>query len=456
MTGALVSGRITQLTDILEMNNQELSEYLKKLEMENPLVELREDRNAEGLLMTDVQRKLVWLSGSDEQNRVYYQQEMEDDEDPEVWKLPMDPEDDLAEFVCAQLLPSCNDEKDREILYFLANSLDENGYLSEDIPQIQEKFRIQEAEAKRYMYLLQSADPAGIGARTLRECLLLQLDRLPSDMVIARRIILECLDLLSENRIAKIAIRLGISMEEAEENCRLIRKLNPRPGSGFSARENLRYLQPDVTVIRFQDYFQVMLNDTNYPRIHISSYYKKLLKDEELSEEAASYIRDHLNQARWVRRSIELRGNHLVNLMKCLIQEQKAFFEKGPDYRKTIDLAGLQQQLGLSEEEVKALCKDKYVQCHWGIFPLVFLLARGESIRAHIQLVKDEDPAAQARQAIRHIIAREDKRHPASDQKITDQLQEMGIQISRRTVAKYRSQMGIREASGRREWPEEE
>ena len=452
---ALVAGKITGAMEILEMTGQDLNEYLKKLEMENPLVELKQRQEENTSRETDIQRKLAWLDASDEQNRVYYQQDMEADEDPEVWKVPESSEDSLADFVCSQLLPACVTEKDREVIYFLANSLDERGYLGEELSHIAAKFRISATEANRYLYLLQSADPAGIGARNLRECLLLQLDRLPMDMVIARRIILECLEFLGENRIAKIAIRLGISLEEAEENCRIIRRLNPKPGSGFSARENLRYLQPDVTVVRFRDYYQVMLNDTSYPRIHISSYYRGLLEDPELSAEAASYIRNHLEQACWVRDMIELRGELLVAAAKFLLQRQALFFDRGTEYRKQVSGEEMAETLGITMEELRALFKDKYMQCHWGIYPLGYLLTSGDGMRQEIHLLPEDDPAEQAREGIRQIIAAEDKRHPVSDQKITDQLREMGIQISRRTVAKYRAQMGIREASGRREWPED-
>ncbi len=456
MSGALVSGRMMQPADILAMNSQELNEYLRKLELENPLVELRGGQDYSTERLADVQRKLEWLDRFDEQNRVYYEQDAEDEEDPEDWRVPVDPEDNLADFVCAQILPSCPTEKDRDVIYFLANLLDEDGYLREDIRQLEEKLNLQTAEAQRYLYQLQSVDPAGIGARNLRECLLLQLDRLPLDMVIARRIVLECLDLLGENRIAKIAIRLGISLEEAEENCQVIRHLNPKPGSGFSARENLRYLEPDVTVVRFQDYYQVVLNDHSSPRIHTNGYYKKLMKDPNVSSEVVDYISSQLSQARWVRSAVEARGEYLVELTKILVREQSAFFEKGTDYRRHLSLETVMKQIGLGEEELKALCKDKYVQCHWGIFPMIFLMFRADSVLPEIQKLRDEDPVVQAKQAIRHIISQEDKRHPASDQKITNRLAEMGITISRRTVAKYRAQMGFRDASGRREWPDEQ
>ncbi len=442
----VLSQRMIQSAEILQMNNQELELFIKKQEMENPLIEL-EDTQEEDHRKSDLQRKLEWLEATDGQNRVYYREEREEEEEREEWNISVEEEESLADFVLSQLTPLCESERDRDILYFMANSLDSRGYLEESLRTIGERFDLSEAEASHYLYLLQSVEPAGIGARNLRECLLLQLDRMQPSFPMARRIVLECLEMLGRNQIPQIGSCLGLSIEETQENCEIVRQLNPKPGSGFSSRENLRYVQPDVTVIKFQDYFQVLLNDNAYPKIVINSYYSRMLKEDN-SEEVQEYIRGKLKQAEWLSHCISQRGTTLLEVTRTIVAFQEAFFERGPGNRRPMRLQDVAEALDIHESTVSRAVRDKYLQCSWGIYPLNYFFAKAVGAASGRPVSTPERIQMQ----IRAIVEGEDKQHPLSDQKIADRLAAQGFAISRRTVAKYRAEMGLREASGRKEF----
>ncbi len=436
--------RVIQSAEILQMNTQELTAYLKQQELENPLVDL-EDVREETTSASRQQRRLEWLNSADEQNRVYYREEYEEEQEREAWNVLVEEDGGLPEYVLSQLSPFLQNKKEEEILYFMAYSLDSRGYLTESLHSLAERFAMEEADMARYLYLLQSAEPAGVGARNLSECLLLQLDRLSGDTSVARRIVMECLELLGENQLAKIGQILGISPEEVKENCRLVQSLNPKPGSGFSDRENLRYIQPDVTVVKFEEYFQVIINDSSYPGIVINSYYSHLL-EEDVPEETKEYIRNKSGQAEWLIQCIEHRKDTLTTVTKAMVEWQHLFFENGPGYRQVMSLEDIAGKTGLHVSTIGQAIRDKYIQCTWGIFPMNYFFPRPASATEETE----KDSSGQIKEQIRKIIEAEDKRKPMSDQKIMDQLVAAGFRISRRTVAKYRTELGFAEASGRK------
>ena len=441
----VLSQRMILSGEILQMTTQELERYIKQQEMENPLIELEEEKETVDS-GSELRRKLEWLNAADEQNRVYYREEYEEFSGQESWNVSRDLEDSLAEFVLAQLVPYFTTERDEEVLYYLAYSLDSRGYLEESIEQVAKRFGLRETEAAHYLYLLQSVEPAGIGARSLQECLLLQLDRRPDTSSTARLIVMECLNLLGKNQIPRIASHLGVSIEEVLRETEMIRMLDPKPGSCFSDREHLRTILPDVTVIKFQDYFQVMINDSSCPQIHINSYYRSLL-DEDTSEETKDYIRTKLNQADWVVHCIEQRNKTLSSVTKSIVEWQRSFFEKGPGNRVPMRLTDIADRLGIHESTVSRAVHEKYLQCSWGIFPMNYFFTRAVGAETEDNLTPER-----IKEEIRRIIAGEDKRKPLSDQKIADALTASGMGISRRTVAKYRQDMNLPGTGGRRDF----
>lgn len=440
----VLSQRMIQSVEILQMNVQELDHFLKELTLENPLVELEDNRDTPPQ-KSDMQRKLEWLEAADEQNRVYYGQECEEEQERDVWNLPSE-EENLPQYVLSQLIPLAKNGQEERIYHYLAYSLDSRGYL-EDMPQgLCQEFGLTQEQAQAYLTIFQSVEPAGVGAADLTECLLLQLRRYNQRHALAEDIVSQYLELLGKNQLPRIANLTGASLDRVEEASQLIRSLNPIPGSGFSSREHLRYILPDVTVVKFQGYFEVLLNDNSYSKVVLSHYYVQMLK-EDPSPETQSYIGEKLRQAEWVISCIQQRGNTLQAVARALVECQMEFFEQGPGHLQPLRLLDVAEKIGVHESTVSRAVRDKYLQCTWGIYPMNYFFTRNVTSQGS-QVWTPE----RIRDKMRELMDAEDKKKPLSDQKLADLLKEAGAGISRRTVAKYRMEMGIADASGRKHY----
>ncbi len=441
----VLSQRMIQSVEILQMNVQELDQFLKELTLENPLVELEDNRDTPPR-KSDMQRKLEWLEAADEQNRVYYGQECEEEQERDAWNLPAEEEEDLPQYVLSQLIPLAQSRQEERIYHYLAYSLDSRGYL-EDMPQgLCREFGLTQDQAEAYLTLFQSVEPAGVGAADLTECLLLQLRRQNQDHGLAEIIVSRHLELLGKNHLPRIASLTGASLDQVEDASQLIRSLHPFPGSGFSSREHLRYILPDVTVVKFQGYFEVLLNDNSYSKAVLSHYYVRMLK-EDPSPETQNYIGEKLRQAEWVLSCIRQRGNTLLSVARTLVECQKEFFEQGPGHLQPLRLLDVAEQIGVHESTVSRAVRDKYLQCTWGIYPMNYFFTRNVTSQGSQVWTPEK-----IRDKMRELMDAEDKKKPLSDQKIADLLKEAGAGISRRTVAKYRMEMGIADASGRKQY----
>lgn len=433
-----LSEKMIQSLQILQMNTQELEEYLKEKELENPLIEL-EENSGDSEEQNDFQEKLEWLAKSDEQNRIYYQDEQNEQREEREF---LEEERGLPEYVLSQLIPFLKTEKDSEIYEFLAYSLDERGYLIDNVEELADKFFLSVEEMKVYIDRLKKCDPMGVGAADLKECLLLQLLRRENENQIVKQIVEHYLVELGKNQIPQIAKALKISRAEVVKACEEIRKLNPKPAQGFASRNHLSYLVPDVTVVKFKEYFEIILNERNAYNRPFSSYYLSLMK-EDSSIEVKEYLQEKYKQAQWIFQCVASRKDTMMKICRILVEEQKEFFEKGSVYLKPLRMQELAKKAGIHESTVSRAVKEKYLQCSWGIFPINYFFA--QSVSAKETQIKDA-----VRKELQRIIEQENKSHPLSDQKIAEKMQEKGISISRRTVAKYRGQMGIADAGGRK------
>ena len=256
-----LSPQMMQSMEILQMGSQELLEYIENQVQENPVLEMEEKYTGkdEGV---DLQRKLEWLESTDAQNRVYHQQDSEDDGTDPVsnYGNADETEENLYLYVLSQLELLDLEPELLEAGRFLVESLNQNGWLDEPLEDLAVQMEKPLVLAARALEIVQSLEPAGVGARTLSECLVLQLNR-REDSGLAIRIAQDYLDPLSKNRYGFIAKALGATQEQVYAACELIRSLNPRPGGGFAARENLIYINPDIFVVNFPDHFELLTND---------------------------------------------------------------------------------------------------------------------------------------------------------------------------------------------------
>jgi len=439
-----------QSANILQMSSAELEAYIKELAVENPVVDLDENHMTDGSDRQkpeeDIRRKLEWLESTDRQNRVYYTDDYEEDGDRDQWNFSTDTGEGLEEYLLSQIMVKDIDAGDREVLEYMICCLDSKGYFKENMADVCARFEISEDRGRELLGILQTLEPAGICARNLSECLMLQLDRKQMKAPLARRIIIEYLDLLGKNQLHVIARKLKVPVEEVLEACELIRGLNPKPGSAFASRENLKYITPDVTVVKLSNYYEILLNEYMYPKITVSSYYRKMLGDD-TPKEAKAYISDKVSQAEWVISCISQRNKTMLEVTKAIVDLQELFFAKGPGHLKPMGLADVAERTGVHESTVSRAVRDKYLQCSWGVYPVSYFFSR--KVAASGQKAVN---AQAVQEKIKEIIAGENRQKPYSDRIIGEELEKLGIHISRRTVAKYREACGIRDASGRKQY----
>jgi len=263
------------------------------------------------------------------------------------------------------------------------------------------------------------------------------------------------LDMVAKNQIPAIARALHLSSGEAAGYCQIIKSLNPKPGVSFSSRDQLRYIIPDVTIVKFKDHFDILLNESMYPGIEVNSYYRQMNQAPD-SQELKEYLGNKIRQAEWVKQCITQRSKTMMDVSRVILERQEAFFSHGPNYLKPLRMTDIAEILGIHESTVSRAVSKKYLQCSWGVYPMNFFFSRNVGTSTS-STEKSDDPskavtARKIKQLLHEIIAEENKKKPYSDRLLGEKLTEKGISISRRTVAKYREEEGIPDASGRKEY----
>lgn len=252
------------------------------------------------------------------------------------------------------------------------------------------------------------------------------------------------LDLVAKNQLPVIAKQLKIPVDEVSRCCKLIKKLNPKPGSSFCSREQLSYIVPDVTLVKFKDHFEILLNEYLYPDIQVNGYYKQLSKEQN-DPETSAYLQDKIRQAEWVRDCISKRSNTLLNVSRSILHFQEDFFTNGDRHLKPLRLCDVAQELDIHESTVSRSVRGKYLQCIWGVYPMNYFFSKGLSAAG-----SEDMSVTRIKQALADVVAQENKQKPYSDRALGEELEKNGITISRRTVAKYRQELKIPDASGRK------
>jgi RNA polymerase sigma-54 factor len=339
----------------------------------------------------------------------------------------------------SQLRIATDDERMLEIGDYLIGSLDESGYLTCELEEVVNTFHVDVAEAERVLAIIQTFEPAGVGARNLRESLLIQLEARGLDHSPAATIIRDHFDDFKQKRYLEISKKLKMSITEVQNQCKIISTLDPKPGLEIIAEEP-RYVIPDLVVELIEGKYVVYLNDRNIPRLRVSqAYQSELLKEnKDGNRETRDFIQSRLKSAKWLIQTIEQRRRTMVKVMECIVDKQREFFEKGTSFLKPLTLQQVASEINMHESTVSRVTTNKYVQTPRGVFELKFFFS--SSLKTHDG---GEVSAKSAKDTIRKIIEGEDSRNPLSDQKIADLLKENGLEIARRTVAKYREQLNI-------------
>jgi RNA polymerase sigma-54 factor len=329
------------------------------------------------------------------------------------------------------LLNSVND--------MVLRAAEESGRDTEDLPL----YTVTEVE--EMLRIIQNLDPPGVGARDLRECLMLQLREAGLEQSVPYRLVRDCFDELINHRWSEISKRFGISPSDVQKAADEIKKLDPKPGLTHSASGD-NYIIPDLIVEKIDGKYHVFLNDANLPRLKLSKAYQEIARDKKKFEgESKEFISTKLNSANWMIQAIEQRRQTMLKVMNYIVERQRDFFERGIQYLKPLTLREVAEVINMHESTVSRVTNEKYVQTPRGVLPLKFFFSSGLSTTA------GEDVSARGIKAqIQKLVSEENPKHPLTDQAIVNILKESGVQIARRTVAKYRDQLGVLSARMRK------
>jgi RNA polymerase sigma-54 factor len=345
-----------------------------------------------------------------------------------------------------QLQLSSLEESERRAATWIIGNIDDHGYLRSSVEEIARQCGESEEVIESALLKVQTLDPAGVAARDLRECLLLQLRALGVRDPLVRRIVEEQLESLQNRDFKKIAKALDSCIEDVAAAARVIAQLEPRPGRAFGGEDPI-YITPDIYVYKIGDDFHILLNEDGLPKLRINHLYRDVLsRNSGVEKDTREYVQDKVRAALWLIKSIHQRQRTIYKVMQSIIRHQRDFFDRGIAFLKPLNLRDVAEDIGMHESTVSRVTTNKYAHTPQGIFELKYFF--NSSIN---RMDGDAIASESVKEKIRKIIAAEDTRRPLSDQRIAEMLKHSNIDIARRTVTKYRESMHILSSTKRRQ-----
>ncbi len=470
-----INPRLYQAMDLLYMPLLDLQQHIKQEMLNNPFLDLEEPAVSEEATASKEEEKEKDKEEKEKEEEINWEEILLDGfdtggrrqeyEEREYYEPVTVDTRDLYDHLRDQL--TLMRHSPREILLGeeIIGNIDENGYLTCSLEEVvtglnqwveesgeewsrEEGERLEPfslAEAEAMLKTIQTFDPSGIGARNLRECLLLQLRDSELEDTLAYRIVKDYFDQLINHRWSEISKDLAITPKNVQEAADEIAKLDPKPGLKYAAPA-ANYITPDLVVEKIDGEYLVFLNDTSLPRLKLSRAYREIAKDKsKFQGENKEFISNKLNSANWMIQAIEQRRQTMLKVMNFIVDRQREFFERGVQYLKPLTLREVAEVINMHESTVSRVTNEKFVQTPRGVLPLKFFFSSG------LSTTSGEDVSARGIKAkIQKLVAEEEPRRPLTDQAIVNILKEEGIQIARRTVAKYRDQLGILSARMRK------
>ncbi|MFZ5827137.1 MAG: RNA polymerase factor sigma-54 [Bacillota bacterium] len=439
----IMTPELRQAIAVLQKPVAELSEMIEGELLENPCLETetKEETGEELIEPSEASRLLEYLGSGDGGGGTAYGGEDEVGFEAFTPTIPT-----LHEHLSAQLFLSGLPNSERAIAEFLIGSLDDHGYLTITLDEVAQRLGVSLDRVENALQVVQSFDPAGVGARSLQECLLLQWATVDDGTPYVSELIEHHLDDLAAGRIPRIAEALSTTCAEVQAAADMIRTLDPKPGRRFGRPDETRYVVPDVVVERVGREYVVVVNDNPIPKLRVNNQYRRMLNGQ-VESEARKFVEEKIQSALWLIKAIEQRRMTLYRVTEAIIQFQRDFFDHGLRYLHPLTLREVAEVVGVHESTVSRATSGKYVQTPQGTFELKFFFSSG------VDGAQGEGVAAESvKKLIADLIAKEDPTEPLSDQVLTDRLSRQGLKISRRTVAKYREEMGVPNSGKRKRY----
>lgn len=343
----------------------------------------------------------------------------------------------LQETLVEQMRLSELDEEQRQMAQLVIGNIDDHGYLQSSLEELASLTNIPQSQIEQVLKVVQTFHPAGVGARDLRECLLLQLERRGQQHTLDYRIVQHCMEALGKRRIPEIARKLGVTIDEVQDAFRRIGSLDPRPGRAFLPDDN-QYIVPEVYVQEVAGEFVVTTSNDHIPHLRISNVYKDLMAQSDSSSEVRDYIREKIRAGKFLIKSLHQRQQTILNIAKEIVKRQWEFMEHGVAHLKPLTMVQVAEVVGVHETTVSRAVSGKYMQTPQGTYEMKYFFTSG------IQTASGTDVSnTSVKDMLNEMIKKEDTTKPLSDEEIVKLLGDKGIKIARRTVAKYRSELNI-------------
>lgn len=347
-------------------------------------------------------------------------------------------------------------EKERALAKLIIGNLSDDGFFTGSLEDIAKELDFDLEDAEEVLKIIQRFDPIGVAARDVRECLAVQASLLYDNDSLVMKLIQNHLEDLEKRNLAAICKATGAPEDDVKEAAREIKEeFDPKPGRGFASTSDTHYIVPDVYVYKVGEDFAIQLNEDGLPKLRVSSYYKKILIQAKAEAKAhgkgdpkltKDYLQDKLRAAVWLIKSIHNRQKTIYRVMESIVKHQRDFFDKGVHFLKPMVLREVANDIGVHESTISRVTTNKYVHTPVGTFELKYFFNSGISTGDGSGDVASES----VKEKIRSLIGKEDPKRPLSDQKLVELLQEDGIEIARRTVAKYRESMNILSSARRK------
>ena len=351
----------------------------------------------------------------------------------------------LAGHLTWQFSLQIDDDLIREIGSAIIGNLDDDGYLVASVEEIAAMDDWPPSEVERVLRLVQGCDPIGVAARDLQECLLLQIRHLGLVDTPTEEIVTEHLRLLQNHQVPELARKLGLSVGEIKEHIEIIRRLDPKPGSRYNPTPS-QYVIPDVYVVKVEDQYVAVLNEDGLPQLRISPVYRRLLdKSADNSAETRAYVKEKFRSALWLIKSVDQRQKTIHKVAASMITFQREFLDHGIEHLRPLVLRDVANDIGMHESTVSRVVNNKYMHTPQGVFEMKYFFHSGIS-----SSYGENVSSVTIKQRIRKIIDSEDTRRPFSDSRIVSMLQNEGLMLARRTIAKYREELKIPTSSQRK------
>lgn len=426
--------QLSQAITILQYSTMELNAYLEAKQLENPLIQVEPPKQ-----------------DSLNQREPYTNKRHSGNPDHTVdwYEYVSVPTRTLADALSVQINLKSLTSFDRKILDELICSMDDNGYLRMDEPSFLQKYGLERAQLEDYIKRIQELEPAGIGARSLQECISLQLERKADVPPLVKMIVNNHFQSFAEKKWKAISKDLGVELKDIQQAADFIQHCNPRPGSKYS-QHIAEYITPELVVNVIEGHtVAVSLHDGTTVNVTYNEEYTDFLKHHS-DKEVQTYLQEKEQDFQWLLQSLRQRKQTILKVGKMLAEKQKSFFLEGPSAIQPLTLKQVADEIDVHESTISRAVKGKYMQTPFGIFELKYFFTSA------IKSVNLEDSeAASARTVkneLRKLIDEEDKNKPLSDQKIVNLLLDKGFDVSRRTIAKYRGQMGITSSTMRKRY----